>query len=218
MLDIRSFGTFTYQICWRNSRICSWNDFKELWLVATVATCWQHPVALRSASTRFFFKSNRTKPVRPSPARHKAALWVPQLAFPSTRLVAPPSAGLLFCMEAKKRQRKRRWRFRCFHALHLPSPTLSVIGCLKKLGNSPVLQKKSDIYSRDDIPHRSLQIVPPFITGFRSICTRSLMCESDISDIYKQKISKKLWHGKWCRWAELFICLKMQDGTKQRRG
>ncbi len=33
-----TFGAFAYQFCWRSSRICSWNDFKEIWQVLTVAT------------------------------------------------------------------------------------------------------------------------------------------------------------------------------------
>ncbi len=59
--------------------------------------------AILSASTRYFskcfndwivFKSSLTKTVQPSPGRHKAALCVLRFAFPSTRLAAPPCAGL----------------------------------------------------------------------------------------------------------------------------
>ena len=73
MFDIRSFGTFTYQISWRSSRICSWNDFKSFdrfqpsqhigsiqwpcaWCTVLVRASQPWRSAILSASTRYFSK------------------------------------------------------------------------------------------------------------------------------------------------------------------
>ena len=140
MFDIRSFGTFTYQISWRSSGICSWNDFKNFdrfqpsqhigsiqwpcaWCTVLVRASQPWRSAILSASTRYFSKmlwlnclkiksdKKRSSQVPVATKLHCVFLVLPFRAPDLLRLPPVQFIGATLLIS--------------FHALHLPSPTLS---------------------------------------------------------------------------------------------
>ena len=84
-MTFKNFGSIRWPCAWCTSLVRAWQP----WGSAILST--------RHFSTCFYdwlvSKSSLTEPVQPSPDRHKAALFS-RFAFPSTRLAAPPCAGL----------------------------------------------------------------------------------------------------------------------------